>query len=43
MSAKTVAIVSNKAAVVRTEARMNLRMAAPPQNEPDEHRHLCAI
>ncbi len=31
LSAKTVAMVTNKAAVARTEAKMILRMGAPPK------------
>jgi len=35
LSAKTVAAVNTNIAMVRTEERMNLRMAASPWNEPD--------
>ena len=35
LSAKTVAAVNTNMAMVRTEERMNLRMAASPWNEPD--------
>jgi hypothetical protein len=35
LSAKTVAAVKTNMAMVRTEERMNLRMAASPWNEPD--------
>ena len=38
LSAKTVAAVNTNMAMVRTEERMNLRMAASPWNEPDNAR-----